>query len=88
MNIQLINGHFNPQEALEILTQLVAVKIQFHENKISQSDNEEDVKTREQRIKSLQRELFETRQYIQRNKAEGINLHADISIAVTANVTA
>ncbi|GAA4460152.1 hypothetical protein GCM10023189_34860 [Nibrella saemangeumensis] len=58
MTIQLINGHFNPQEALDILTQMVYVKIQFHENKIKHSDSEEDIKTREKRIKDLQRELY------------------------------
>ncbi|GAA4396727.1 hypothetical protein GCM10023187_05200 [Nibrella viscosa] len=88
MQIQLINGHFGPQEALDILTQMVYVKIQFHENKITLSDNEEDIKTRERRIKDLQRELYEARQYIEKHKPDGIGLHADVSLSVPAEVVA
>lgn len=88
MNIQLINGHFSAPEALDILTQLVHTKVRFHENQISQSDNEEDIKTRENRIKNLQRELFEARQYLEKVKTGGINLHADIAVSVPAKAVA
>lgn len=64
MNLQLIKGNFSSSEALDILTQLVNVKIKFHESKIENSFNEEDIKMRENRIKQLQRELYETKQAI------------------------
>lgn len=57
MNIQLIQGTFPSSDALFIIEQLIKVKISFHEQRISASDNEEDVKHRESRIKALQKEL-------------------------------
>jgi hypothetical protein len=64
MNIQLIEGEFNPSDALDIITQMIHVKIKYHENKISHLSNEEDIKTREAKIKRLQKELFELRNEI------------------------
>lgn len=61
MTIQLIKGEFSPIEALELITQMVAVKIKYHENKINITDNEEDSKSREAKIKYLQNELLELR---------------------------
>jgi hypothetical protein len=67
MNFQLINGQFNSQEALEIITQLVHVKIRYQENKIQRSSAEEDIKMRESRIKQLQKELYEFKKEIEKN---------------------
>ncbi len=61
MNLQLIKGEFTRAEAFDILTQLVAVKIRFHEGKIEKSHSEEDIKMREQRIRQLQQALHEVR---------------------------
>mgnify|MGYP000941500100 CR=1 FL=1 len=35
MNIQLIQGEFNPNDAIELIAQLVKTKIMYHENKIN-----------------------------------------------------
>lgn len=64
MNIQLLEGEFKCNEALDLITQMVHIKIKFHENKISKSENEEDVKAREAKIKKLQKYLFELRNNI------------------------
>lgn len=64
MTIQLIKGDFTPAEALDLLTQLTAVKIKFHERKIAASDSEEDIKMRERRIRQLQQSVHEARQAI------------------------
>jgi hypothetical protein len=64
MNIQLIDGNFSQNEALELLTQLIHVKIKFHESKIEKSQNEEDIKMRERRIKQLQQSFYEAKQLI------------------------
>ncbi|HOZ80309.1 MAG TPA: hypothetical protein PLY34_20100 [Ferruginibacter sp.] len=64
MNLQLIKGSFKSSEALDLLSQLVNVKIKFHESKIENSQNEEDIKMRENRIKQLQQEFYETKQAI------------------------
>lgn len=57
MEFQLINGGFSQEEAYQLLAELVAVKIKFHQTKISATDNEEDIKMREGRIKGLQERL-------------------------------
>ena len=79
MNFQLINGHFNAKEALEIITQMVHVKIKFQESKIQHASNEDDVKMREGRIKQLQKDLYEIRKEIEL-KPKVIEIHSEISI--------
>lgn len=68
MTIQLLQGHFTPQEATDIITKMVQIKIKFQEDKINSGSNEEDIKMREKRIKQLQNELFEVRNYIKEKK--------------------
>ncbi|TDB68112.1 hypothetical protein [Arundinibacter roseus] len=70
MKIHLIDGHFESRETIELLTQLVHVKIKFQESKITAASVEEDIKMREKRIKELQKELFEVRQFVAQNHAE------------------
>lgn len=80
-NIQLFDGSFEQHEALDLLTQMVHVKIRYHENKISSLSNEEDIKMRENRIKLLQRELFEVRMFIEKQPGK-----ITISDQLTLNV--
>lgn len=77
MNIQLIQGQFSPQEAIDIITQMIQVKIKFHENKINNSHGEEATKMREKRIKDLQKDLSTARKYIE-NQGENITLQSEI----------
>lgn len=79
MKIQLINGNFSGQEAIEILTKMIQVKIQFHEQKINEISGEEEIKMRENRIKKLQKELFDTRFLVEKKK-ENVNLNCEINI--------
>lgn len=64
MNIQLIEGEFEAKDALEIISQMIQVKIKYHENKINNLENEEDIKLRETKIKKLQKTLQECRENI------------------------
>lgn len=80
MNLQLIQGEFNSKEALDIITQMIHVKIKFHEDKISRSSNEEDIKMREDRIKKLQRDLYQLRQLVQ-TKNKKIHLESVIEVS-------
>lgn len=64
MKLQLIKGKFSQTEALDILTRMIHLKIKFHENKIEKSQNEEDIKMRERRIKQLQKEFYEAKKII------------------------
>jgi hypothetical protein len=79
MKIQLLNGNFSGQEAMEILTKLIQVKIQFHEQKINEISGEEEIKMRENRIKKLQKELFEVRMLIVKRKGN-LNMNCEISL--------
>ena len=78
-NIPLIQGQFSRQEALELITKLIAVKIRFHEDKIRDSSQEEDIKMRETRIKQLQKELYELRRSWDQEKGQ-VSLQAIIEI--------
>ncbi len=79
MKIQLIEGHFSAKDAIEIITQMIHVKIKFHESKIDKSDNEEDGKMREKKIHQLQKNLFEVRKMIEL-KGEVVSLNSEILI--------
>ena len=80
MEIQLIDGQYTSADALELLTQIIHVKIKFHENKISGKSTEEDVKARERRIKQLQKDLFELRNYISSKRGGAIALRSTVVI--------
>jgi hypothetical protein len=79
MELQLLNGTFSSKESIEILNQLFQVKIKFHEDKIKTSQNEEDVKMRERKIKLLQNELAHARQLIT-TKTGYISLSSQITL--------
>lgn len=79
MKINIIKGQFKTSEALSIITKMIDVKIKFQEEKIKNSDNEEDIKMRENRIKSLQKELYESRKFIESHRGL-ISLQSDIQI--------
>ena len=76
MKIQLIHGKFEAQEALELVSKLIHAKIKFHESRITNLCSEEDIKMRESKIKFLQKDLYEVRQYI--TSQEIINLESEI----------
>lgn len=78
MKLQLINGRFSPQDALAILTKMTHVKVSYQEAQIKADDREEDIKSREKRIKELQRNLQEAREYIAANGRHGVSLQAEI----------
>jgi len=59
MKIQQLNGTINASDAVELMAHLVHLKIKYHERRINNQSSEEDIKTREEKIKQLQKELFE-----------------------------
>lgn len=64
MKIQLINGQFTANETIDLLSQLVRVKIKFLEDKISTLNHEEDIKSKEAKIIRLQNMMSVLRQQI------------------------
>lgn len=79
MNIQLIQGEFSSNDSLELISQMIQVKIKYHENKITNLVNEEDIKYRESKIKHLQNELFELRNQL---NSSSRSLKVDAIIAI------
>ncbi len=80
MKIHLIQGQFTGKDAISIITKMIDVKIKFQEDKIKHSDNEEDVKMRENRIKILQKELYESRKLIEAN-GEIVSIESEINLS-------
>ncbi len=77
--LQLIQGSFEKEEALDLITELVQVKIRYHENKIGRAENEEDIERREGRIRQLQMDLANLRQeFNQQNKRIAIQSTIEI----------
>jgi hypothetical protein len=79
MDIQILKGHFSSSEAIDILAQMVQVKVRFHESRIEKSQNEEDIKMRETRIKQLQRDFFEVKQRLLKQKSAELNAEIKIN---------
>jgi hypothetical protein len=80
MNLKLIGGSFSNIDALNIIGQLLEVKIKFHEGKILTSGNEEDIKNRESKIKALQNDLRNIRLLLKDNEGF-VTLNAQIDIS-------
>jgi hypothetical protein len=79
MQVKLISGEFNALEGLDIITQMIQIKIKYHENKINNLSNEEDIKIRENKIKELQKELYELRNNLNNNR-QNVKLDATIHV--------
>ncbi|HQW56125.1 MAG TPA: hypothetical protein PK076_08360, partial [Saprospiraceae bacterium] len=70
---------FNSNDAILLISQMVQIKIKYHENKINILSNEEDIKSREAKIKRLQKELFDLREHIS-SKNNNVKLESLIKI--------
>lgn len=79
MKIQLINGQFTANETNNLISQLVQVKIKFLENKINSLQHEEDIKSKETKIVSLQNTLSNLRNQINLEKLD-VKIKSDIEI--------
>jgi len=77
--LNLLNGTFNQADGLDLLSKFLEVKINFHENKIKESHQEEDIKMRENRIKQLQSEFNEVRETILKGGPQ-VDIHAKVSL--------
>lgn len=78
--MQLLQGSFEAQDAIMLLKDLVQVKIKFHENKIANSNQIEDIKFREVKIKRLQSELQQVVDEIKSSNQKTIGLNGKITI--------
>lgn len=80
IQLQLIKGRFDKAEAFDLISQMVNIKIKYHEEKIRVAEKEEDIKMRENRIKQLQRELHEFKNRVWLND-QAVNIESGIIVA-------
>lgn len=80
IKIQLIDGTYSHQEAVDLITQLIQVKIRFHEGKIQHTEDIEGIKMRENKIKQLQDELHQLKKTLDIEKSM-VTLFSEIDIA-------
>lgn len=81
MEIQLINGRFSVEEAEQLLTDIVKVKIAFHEKKIITKDiTEEDIEHSERRILHLERTLRNAIEKLKESNQKETNIQAHIEV--------
>lgn len=63
MKMNLMDGTYSPEDAKTLLNHLIGAKIMYLEKKISEALLEEDIKQREQRIKTLTAQRAEILQW-------------------------
>lgn len=81
MTISLLKGSFLAKDLENIISEMIQVKIKYHEEKIKTTDEEETIKMRENRIIKLQNNLKEVRAFIKSNPEAIINADAEIEIS-------
>lgn len=87
MNIELIKGKFEKNEAIDLITRMIHVKIAFHEKKIESSSTEEDVEMREKRIRQLQEDLYNARNFL-KTQGDMISLNSTINMNMGEQINA
>ena len=81
MKIQLLKGSFDSKDVEKIISDLLQVKIKYHEEKIGIDDEEETIKMRENRIIKLQNELTELRKFLSDKVNTSLSIDSEISIS-------
>lgn len=78
MTIQLMQGEYSPADTLDLITQMIHVKIKYHEKKMMQQNNERNIKMQENIIRQLQKDLFEARKKMEKENSN-INIESQIN---------
>lgn len=81
MEINLINGSFTKNDAMHLINQLMHVKLKFHEDKINNHENLDDIKSREKRIIQIQNQLRACKDALLRIEGDVV-LNGDIKITL------
>jgi hypothetical protein len=85
ISLNLIDGHFSPQDAEHLLRDIIHAKMNHHKRRISEHVlNEEDVKHSEKRIKLLEEELRKALVLVQTASENDdiVDIHAKIIVEV------
>ena len=73
-----MQGEYSPADTLDLITQMIHVKIKYHEKKMMQHNNEKDTKMRENNIRQLQKDLFEARKKMEK-ESSNISIESQIN---------
>jgi Iap family predicted aminopeptidase len=65
MIIQPINGYFNKHDTIDIISKIITIKIQYHEEKMKLSKSQKFIEVSELRILQLQKDLYNFKKYIE-----------------------
>lgn len=79
MEFKLIDGKYTWKDTQHLVGELIRIKINYLEEQISKEDSEEDIKIREQRIKTLQNELTDLLNK-KRQHTDLFSMHVSINI--------
>ena len=82
MDFQLFQGGFNTVDAIELLSKMIEVKINFHEGKIGETTSEEDIKFRENKIKKLHSDLSDIKKILVLPSTRMVNIQAKIEVNI------
>lgn len=82
--MELFKGHYSAKDAEEIIDKMVKINIEFHEKKINQSDQEEDIKMREKRIRELQAHHAQLKSDLILSR-KNVELATNIEVSVKCN---
>jgi hypothetical protein len=81
MKLPLIDGNFSQRDAEAIISNMIQLKIKFHERKIEEDSlQEEDIKMREKRIIELQNNLKQFNELIKKNSTTRLHIFAEAII--------
>ncbi len=78
MTIQLMQGEYSPADTLDLITQMIHVKIKYHEKKMMKQNNEKNIKMQENIIRQLQKDLFEARKKMEK-ESSNISIESQIN---------
>ncbi len=86
-SFQLINGRFEPNEALALLKSLLEAKVSFHRGNLSADHTfEESVEASERRIIEIEKNWSEVQELVKRVKDSGGRVDIETTVTIhTAN---
>ena len=84
--VQLVEGKFSPSEASDIISSLIAEKINFHKlQRLGRVEGNEDANCKfpDNRIKELEDEKLIAREFIKIARREGYNLRINGTLEIS-----
>ena len=84
--VNLVEGTFTPSEAMDVVTALIREKINFHKiQRLSWYEGDQNANTEfpDGRIGELEKELADTREFINQYRQSGVRLKIDGQLLIS-----